>query len=89
MVNVYLESTIKAPQKGEAIGIWIVEFVKDNDPSKFVIRQGGCQFAETTEDAIILTLLAEALMILIKPCEIRIFTKARGVFSDTVRRCRA
>ena len=81
MVNIYLESTIKPPRKGEASGMWIVEYVQDKDPNKFVTLQGGCSFAETTEDAIILTLLAESLMRFHKPCEIRIFTKAQGVLN--------
>ena len=61
--------------------MWLVEFVKDDQPDKFVTRQGFTQFADTTEDAIILTILIEALLILNKPCTIRIFSKARGVFS--------
>ena len=80
MVNIYLESTIKAPQKGPGRAMWIVELVKDDNPEKIVTRQGLTEFAETTEDAIILTILSEALMIIGKPCTIRIFTKAQGVF---------
>ena len=61
--------------------MWLLEFVKDDDPSKFVTRQGFTEYAETTEDAIVLTVLIHALQILNKPCKIRIFTKAHGVFN--------
>ena len=81
MVNIYLESTIKPPRKGEASGMWLVEYVNDKDPAKLVTIEGGCRFKETTEDAIILTCLIQALMRFFKPCEIRIFTKAKGVLS--------
>ena len=61
--------------------MWLVEYVNDKDPAKLVTIEGGCRFKETTEDAIILTLLIQALMRFFKPCEIRIFTKAKGISS--------
>ena len=80
-VNIYAASTIKAPARREAKAMWIVEFVRDANPFDPVIRKGFIEFGETTEDAVILTALAEALGILTKECEICIFTKCRGVFS--------
>ena len=61
--------------------MWLVEFVREKKPDDPVIRKGFIEFAEITEDAIVLTALIKALSILTKECEIRIFTKARGVLA--------
>ena len=61
--------------------MYIAEFVSDKNPESFVTREGYAEFGETTEDAAILTILIEALLILNKPCTIRIFTKAKGILS--------
>ena len=78
MLNIYLESTIRPPQKAAGKAMYIVELVIKNQP---VTVQGFAEYAETTEDAITLTVLSEALLRLNKPQEIRIFTKAKGVLS--------
>ena len=86
MLNIYIDSTIKAPAKREAKGMYLLEYVNDKDPEKFVTRQGFTEYAETTEDAITLTAIIEALSLLNKPCKIRIFTKARNVFNTLEQR---
>lgn len=86
-VNIYVKANIKAPQKHEAKAMWLVEFVREKNPEDPITRQGFVEFAETTEDAIVLTALIEAVNILTKECEICIFTKARNVLAtlDTRR----
>lgn len=81
MLNIYVESTIRPPQKATGKAMYIAEFVSDKNPESFVTREGYAEFGETTEDAAILTILIEALLILNKPCTIRIFTKAKGILS--------
>ena len=78
-VNMYIESTIKAPRRGEAKAMWLIEFTKA--PEQIFTRQGFVEFGDITEDAVVLTAIAEGLSILTKQCEIRIFTRARHVFS--------
>ena len=81
MLNIYVESTIRPPQKAAGKAMYIAEFVSDKNPESFVTREGYAEFGETTEDAAILTILIEALLILNKPCTIHIFTKAKGILS--------
>ena len=86
-VNIYVETTIQAPAKKEARAMWLIEFVREQNPFDPVIRKGFVEFAETTEDQITLTALITALSRLTKECEICIFTKARNVLAtlDTRR----
>ena len=86
-VNIYIETTIKAPAKKEGRAMWLIEFVREANPLDPVIRKGFVEFAETTEDQITLTALINALLKLTKECEICIFTKARNVLAtlDTRR----
>lgn len=67
--------------------MWLIEFVRDNNPSDPIIRKGFVEFAEATEDSITLTALINALGRLTKECEICIFTKAKGILAtlDTRR----
>lgn len=61
--------------------MYLVEFVPDKHPDKFQTWREYAEYGETTEDAIILSVLIKALMRITRPCEIRIFTKAKSVFS--------
>ena len=80
-VNIYVETTIKAPARKEGRAMWLIEFVREKNPSDPIIRKGFVEFAETTEDQITLTALINAIAKLTKECEICIFTKAKGVLS--------
>jgi ribonuclease HI len=76
-VNIYVDSTIKNPNRGEGTAMYLLECIVKNEPKTI---EGFVHLPDTTEDAIILTALIEALGRLIKPTTVRIFTKSRGVF---------
>jgi len=86
-VNIYVETTIKAPNRAAGRAMWLIEFIKENNPADPIVRKGFVEFAETTEDQITLTAMINALSRLTKKCEISIYTKARGVLAtlDTRR----
>lgn len=81
MLNIYVDSTIRAPRRGDGKGMYLVEFVSDKDPEKIETRQGFLYLPDTTEDEIILTTMIEAVNILNRSCKVRIFTNAKHVFS--------
>jgi len=83
-VNVYVDSTIKKPNRGEGKAMYLIECNVKGEPKT---AEGFVHLPDTTEDAIILTALIEALGRFLKPSNIRIFVKAPGVFNaiDTGR----
>ena len=81
MLNIYIDSTIRAPRRGDGKGMYLVEYVSDKDPEKIETRQGLLYLPDTTEDEIMLTTLIEGVNILNRPCKIRIFTNAKHIFS--------
>ena len=75
-VNIYIDSTIKAPHRGEGTAMYIIECPAAPDN----IVKGFVEFPDTTEDAITLTAIIEALGRFTKESTIRIYTRCNGVF---------
>ncbi len=78
-ITVYVETTIKQPSKGQAAGAWLVEYITGSD--RAVIRKGGLYRWETTENALVLELIRDALSILTKPCSAWVNTQCGHVLS--------
>lgn len=72
-VTVYIETSIKGPKVTRAAGEWLVEFVTSSQIP--VTRSGIIIKEKTSENALNLELLREALSILTKTCSIRLNTK--------------
>ncbi len=76
-VSIYIETSIKGPKVRRAAGEWLVEFVTSR---KIPVTRSGIIIKEkTSENALALELLKEALSILTKTCSIRINTKCRHI----------
>ena len=75
-VNIYIETSIKAPHRGYGTGMYLIECPAAPDN----VAKGFVDFPDTTEDATTLTALIEALGRFTKESNIRIFTKCNGVF---------
>ena len=83
-VNIYVDTTIKAPNRGAGKSMFLIESptAPDNVVKGFIALQ------ETTEDAITLVTIIKALNRFTKPSKINIFTKCNGVYhSINSRRC--
>lgn len=57
-VNLYVDSTIKAPRRGEGKAMYLLECIIKDEPKTM---QGFIYLPDTTEDAAILTAMIEAL----------------------------
>lgn len=76
-VTIYIETSIKGPRPARAAGEWLVEFVTG---SKIPVTRSGMVIKEkTSENALVLELLRDALSILTKTCSIRINTRCGHV----------
>lgn len=81
-VNIYIATTWKSPRQKKGVAGWLVEFVKNNGAIETRPREGpGAVETEGTETQATLTALIEAVKILTKPCEIRIFTLNDGILA--------
>lgn len=78
VTNVYVDSTIKNPKRGEGTAMYLLEYVTDKGPAT---AKEFIHLPDTTEDAIILTALIEALGHFLKKTEIKLFVKSPGVFN--------
>ena len=78
-VNIYIETSINGPGTREAAGKWLVEFVKENGIP--VTRSGMAWRKKTTQNALTLELLRDALSILTKTCSIRVNTQCEHILS--------
>ncbi len=76
-VNIYLETSISGPSVKEAAGVWWVECVTGRPEPDFNkdFRRGYLWKGKTTENALTLELLRDALFTLTKPCSIRVNTQ--------------
>jgi len=72
-VNIYIETSIKGPKVGMAAGAWWVECITKKPEPEF--RRGWLWKQETTENALALELLRDALGILLKTCSVRVNTQ--------------
>lgn len=74
-VNIYIATTWKSPAQKEGAAAWLVEFTKKDGNIETRPGEGpGVMRLEGTETSAVLTALTEAVKILSKSCEIRIFT---------------
>ena len=78
-VTVYIVTTAKPPAKGQAAGAWLVEYITSG--GKAAVRKGGIYRWETTENAIALELIRDALAILKKPCSVWVNTQCEHVLN--------
>lgn len=74
-VNIYVTTTWKSPKQKKGAAAWLVEFVKRDGSIETRPEKGpGVIVIEGTETEATLSALIEAVKILTKSCEIRIFT---------------
>lgn len=78
-VNIYIITSIRGPAIRREAGEWIVEFVlRDGTP---VTRSGMVYKDRTTENALVLELIRDALSILTKSCSVRVNTECEHVLN--------
>lgn len=81
-VNIYIATTWRSPKQRKGATGWLVEFVKSNGAIETRPREGpGVTEIEGTETQATLTALIAAVKILVKQCEIRIFTLNNGILA--------
>lgn len=74
-VNIYIATTWRSPKQKAGTATWLVEFVKKNGEIETRPAEGpGIMNMEGTETQATLSALIEAVKVLTKSCEIRIFT---------------
>ena len=76
-VNIYIDTTIKAPNRGHGGAMYIIEAIVKGEPKTI---DGFIDLPDTTEDAITLTAMIEAYQRFTKPAKIKVFTKCNGVY---------
>lgn len=78
-VNVYIETSASGPAIREAAGEWLVEYITSTG---IPVTRGGTLWKErTTENALALELLKEALGVLAKTCSVRVNTQCRHILN--------
>ncbi|MBR2805887.1 MAG: hypothetical protein IKE18_03805 [Oscillospiraceae bacterium] len=75
-VNIYVDTTIKAPSRGPGKSIYLIECPKHPDN----VVKGFSKLQDTTEDALTLLTIIKALQRFTKKATISIFTKCNGVY---------
>ena len=75
-VNIYVDTTIKAPSRGPGKSIYLIECPAHPDN----VVKGFSKFQDTTEDALTLLTIIKALQRFTKKAKISIFTKCNGVY---------
>lgn len=79
-VNIYVDSTIKNPNRGEGVAMYLLECIVKGVPKTI---EEHIYLPDTTEDAAIVTALIEALGRVKDPAntKVRLFVRAKGVFN--------
>ena len=79
-VNIYVDSTIKNPNRGEGTAMYLLECIVNGEPKTI---EDHIYLPDTTEDAAIVTALIEALGRVKDPAKtkVRLFVRAKGVFN--------
>ena len=81
LVTIYTETNLRGPAKRSGAGMWLVEYIrKDGTPET---RQGMLYAEESTENAMTLELINEALSILTKKCSVLVVTRCEHVLNTT------
>ena len=78
-VNLYIETSTKGPAKRKAVGMYLLEFIRENGEP--FTRNGMIYMDSTTEDYLVLELLLEALKRITKSCSLAVFTANGHVFN--------
>ena len=78
-VNIYIETSIKGPNKRKAAGMYVLEFIRENGVPE--TRNGVIYMDSTSEDCLVLELLLEALKRITKSCSLVVFTTCHHVFN--------
>ena len=78
-VNIYIDTSIKGPAKRRAVGMYVLEFVRENGIPE--TRNGVLFMDSATEDILVLELLSEALKRITKSCSLVVFTTCHHVFN--------
>lgn len=84
LVTVYVESGIRGPARRSGAGTWIVEYIrKDGTPETRPVEQSDAVtwLPDTTQAALELNMLIDALSILTKPCSVRINTECEHILN--------
>ena len=79
VVNIYIETSLKGPALRQGAGKWIVEFIRGNGNPE--TREGILCKEKTTENALALELIRDALSILTKTCSVRVNTQCEHVLN--------
>lgn len=78
-INIYIETSSHGPAIRKAAGMWMIEYIKKNgDPET---RQGVILKESTTENALALELMSDALSKLTKPCLVRVNTQCEHILN--------
>lgn len=80
-VNIYIETYYKGPAVMDNAGEWLVEYITSKGIP--VTRSGIIHKDKTTENALVLELLAAALETLTKMCSVRVNTGCEHVLHTT------
>lgn len=78
-VNIYLETSLHGPAVRSGAGEWLVEYIKTSGVPE--TRSGIIIQDKTTENALTLDLLKDALGILTRTCQIRIYTSCPHILN--------
>lgn len=84
LVTIYLESGIRGPARRSGAGIWLVEYIrKDGTPETRPVNPADAVtwLPDTTQAALELNMLIDALSILTKPCSVRINTECEHILN--------
>lgn len=84
LVTVYVESNIRGPARRSGAGTWLVEYIrKDGTPETRPVDPADAVtwLPDTTQAALELNMLIDALSILTKPCSVRINTECEHILN--------
>ena len=82
LVTIYLETSIHGPARRDGAGAWLIEYInsKGEPVTRPIDKNEEIIYLEnTTEATLNLELLADALPILTKACQVRINTKCEHI----------
>lgn len=84
LVTVYVESGLRGPARRSGAGTWLVEYIrKDGTPETRPVEPADAVtwLPDTTQAALELHMLIDALSILTKPCSVRINTECEHILN--------
>ncbi len=84
LVTVYVESGIRGPARRSGVGTWLVEYIrKDGAPETRPVDPADAVtwLPDTTQAALELNMMIDALSILTKPCSVRINTECEHILN--------